>query len=198
MAIFSKYAAVLEADGNAMSVHDALVLINRTVTEGGDDFDADTQFCLAWFDEYGWSTAPFGQANTLAQAKGTSVQGVQSAGVVESGGGNVRLLKWAQYPNHWSPENDNRTPVWEALHHLIRVLNQQGESAAGHLLSRLPERSAAMRQLAYRLYTLCERKGWAEDARAYNELMGAWTDILSASLETGHKGEQFGIDQFFE
>ena len=198
MAIFSKYAAVLEADGNAMSVHDALVLINRTVTEGGDDFDADTQFCLAWFDEYGWSTAPFGQANTLAQAKGTSVQGVQSAGVVESGGGNVRLLKWAQYPNHWSPENDNRTPVWEALHHLIRVLNQQGESAAGHLLSRLPERSATMRQLAYRLYTLCERKGWAEDARAYNELMGAWTAILSASLETGHKGEQFGIDQFFE
>ena len=198
MAIFSKYAAVLEADGNAMSVHDALVLINRTVTEGGDDFDADTQFCLAWFDEYGWSTAPFGQANTLAQAKGTSVQGVQSAGVVESGGGNVRLLKWAQYPNDWSPENDNRTPVWEALHHLIRVLNQQGESAAGHLLSRLPERSATMRQLAYRLYTLCERKGWAEDARAYNELMGAWTAILSASLETGHKGEQFGIDQFFE
>jgi len=198
MAIFSKYAAVLEADGNAMSVHDALVLINRTVTEGGDDFDADSQFCLAWFDEYGWSTAPFGQANTLAQAKGTSVQGVQSAGVVESGGGNVRLLKWAQYPNDWSPENDNRTPVWEALHHLIRVLNQQGESAAGHLLSRLPERSAAIRQLAYRLYTLCERKGWAEDARAYNELMGAWTAILSASLETGHKGEQFGIDQFFE
>ncbi len=179
-------------------MHNALVLINRTVTEGGDDFDADTQFCLAWFDEYGWSTAPFGQANTLAQAKGTSVQGVQSAGVVESGGGNVRLLKWAQYPNDWSPENDNRTPVWEALHHLIRVLNQQGESAAGHLLSRLPERSAAMRQLAYRLYTLCERKGWAEDARAYNELMGAWTAILSASLETGHKGEQFGIDQFFE
>ena len=84
------------------------------------------------------------------------------------------------------------------MHHLIRVLNQQGESAAGHLLSRLPERSATMRQLAYRLYTLCEPKGWAEDARAYNELMGAWTAILSASLEIGHKGEQFGIDQFFE
>ncbi len=198
MAIFSKYAAVLEADGNAMSVHDALVLINRTVTEGGDDFDADTQFALSWFDEQGWSEGEFGKADVLARAKGTSVAGVADAGVLETGAGKVRLLKWAQYHNDWSPEHDNRTPVWEALHHLIRVLNQQGESAAGHLLSRLPERSAAIRQLAYRLYTLCERKGWAEDARAYNELMGAWTAILSASLETGHKGEQFGIDQFFE
>ena len=198
MATFSKYAEVLEADGNAMSVHDALILINRTVTEGGDDFDADTQFALSWFDEQGWNEGEFGKADVLARAKGTSVAGVADAGVLETGAGKVRLLKWAQYPNDWSPENDNRTPVWEALHHLIRVLNQQGESAAGHLLSRLPERSAAIRQLAYRLYTLCERKGWAEDARAYNELMGAWTAILSASLETGHNGEQFGMDQFFE
>jgi putative DNA methylase len=198
MAIFSKYAAVLEADGNAMSVHDALVLINRTVTEGGDDFDADTQFALSWFDEQGWSEGEFGKADVLARAKGTSVSGVADAGVLETGAGKVRLLKWAQYPEDWSPEHDNRTPVWEALHQLIRVLNQHGESAAGNLLSRMPERSAAIRQLAYRLYTLCERKGWAEDARAYNELIGSWTAIIAASLDVGHKGEQFGLDQFAE
>jgi len=198
MAIFSKYAAVLEADGNAMSVHDALVLINRTVTEGGDDFDADTQFALSWFDEQGWSEGEFGKADVLARAKGTSVAGVADAGVLETGAGKVRLLKWAQYPEAWSPENDNRTPAWEALHQLIRVLNQHGESAAGNLLSRLPERSAAIRQLAYRLYTLCERKGWAEDARAYNELIGSWTAIIAASLDVGHKGEQMGLDQFGE
>jgi len=196
MAIFSKYAAVLEADGNAMSVHDALVLINRTVTEGGDDFDADTQFALSWFDEQGWSEGEFGKADVLARSKGTSV--VADAGVLESGAGKVRLLKWAQYPEDWSPENDNRTPVWEALHQLIRVLNQHGESAAGNLLSRLPERSGAIRQLAYRLYTLCERKGWAEDARAYNELIGSWTAIIAASLDVGHKGEQITTSQFEE
>lgn len=198
MAIFSKYAAVLEADGNPMSVHDALVLINRTVTEGGDDFDADTQFALSWFDEQGWSEGEFGKADVLARAKGTSVAGVADAGVLETGAGKVRLLKWAQYPEDWSPEHDNRTPVWEALHQLIRVLNQHGESAAGNLVSRMPERSAAIRQLAYRLYTLCERKGWAEDARAYNELIGSWTAIIAASLDVGHKGEQFGLDQFAE
>ena len=113
MAIFSKYAAVLEADGNAMSVHDALVLINRTVTEGGDDFDADTQFALSWFDEQGWSEGEFGKADVLARAKGTSVAGVADAGVLETGAGKVRLLKWAQYPEDWSPHSGlgSLTPV---------------------------------------------------------------------------------------
>jgi putative DNA methylase len=123
MAIFSKYTAVLEADGSPMRVHDALVLINRTITEGGDDFDADTQFALSWFDEQGWSEGEFGKADVLARAKGTSVAGVADAGVLETGAGKVRLLKWSQYPDDWSPEHDNRTPVWEATHQLIRVLN---------------------------------------------------------------------------
>jgi putative DNA methylase len=193
MAIFSKYAAVLEADGSAMTVHDALILINRAIIEGGEDFDADTQFALSWFDEQGWSEGEFGKADVLARAKGTSVAGVAEAGVVESGSGKVRLLKWAQYPTEWSPENDHRKPIWEALHHLVRVLNQQGETSAGSLLSRIPERSEAMRQLAYRLYTLCERKGWAEDARAYNELIAAWPEIQVAAAETGLKGEQHDI-----
>lgn len=193
MAIFSKYAAVLEADGSAMTVHDALLLINRAIIEGGDDFDADTQFALSWFDEQGWSEGEFGKADVLARAKGTSVAGVAEAGVIESGAGKVRLLKWAQYPSDWSPEHDHRKPIWEALHHLVRVLNQQGESSAGSLLARIPERSEAMRQLAYRLYTLCERKGWAEDARAYNEIIGAWTEIQVAAAESGLKGEQHDI-----
>ncbi|MFM8340828.1 MAG: hypothetical protein ACKN9F_01260, partial [Methylomonas sp.] len=118
--------------------------------------------------------------------------------VVKAGGGKVQLLKWAQYPTDWSPEKDNITPIWEALHHLIRVFNQQGETAAGSLLARMHERSEAMRQLAYRLYSLCERKNWAEDARAYNELIIAWPEILAASAEAGHKGEQLGLDMFAE
>jgi putative DNA methylase len=193
MAIFSKYTAVLESDGSPMTVHDALILINRAVIEGDDNFDADTQFALSWFDEQGWSEGEFGKADVLARAKGTSVAGVAEAGVIESGAGKVRLLKWAQYPGDWSPEHDHRKPIWEALHHLVRVLNQQGESSAGSLLARMPERSEAIRQLAYRLYTLCERKGWAEDARAYNELIATWQEIHLAAVESGLKGEQHDI-----
>ncbi|MGB3919333.1 MAG: DUF1156 domain-containing protein [Thiothrix litoralis] len=197
MAIFSKYAAVLNQDGSTMSVHDALIMINREITDylspDSGNFDADTLFCSSWFDQYGWAAGDFGQADTLARAKGTSVAGVCEAGVIESGSGKVRLFKWPEYPANWNPETDNRMPIWEAAHHLIRALNQQGESAAGSLLARMPERGESIRQLAYHLYTLCERKKWAEDARAYNELIGAWSAIVAASLESGHIDEQIGL-----
>jgi putative DNA methylase len=137
MAIYSKYDAVLNQDGSRMSVHDALVLINRAITEylspDSGDFDADTQFCSSWFEQYGYSQGQFGEADTLARAKGTSVDGVKEAGVVESGGGKVRLLKWAEYEADWDPTRDTRTPIWEACHQMIRRLNNQGESAAGEL-----------------------------------------------------------------
>ena len=192
MGIFSQYAAVLEADGKPMSVRTALQLINRFLAE--DDFDHDTQFCLHWFETQGWAEGQYGQADVLARAKGTSVQGMQAAGVIESGGGKLRLLRWADYPRDWSPETDDRTPIWEALHQLIRALNSQGETEAGALLARMPARAEPIRALAYRLYTLCERKGWADDARAYNELVTAWSGVERAASETGTRGEQTLLD----
>jgi putative DNA methylase len=192
MAIFSQYAAVLEADGTPMRVKTALQLINRFLAE--DDFDHDTQFCLHWFEQQGWATGKFGAADVLARAKGTSVDGLKATGVVASGKGDLRLLRWAELPRDWSPESDTRLPVWEALHHLIRALNQTGESAAGALLARMPARAEPIRALAYRLYTLCERKGWADDARAYNELVTAWSAIEQAAGEAGVIGSQAQLD----
>lgn len=190
MAVFSKYSAVLEADGSPMTVHTALTLINKMLTEGAEDFDSDTQFCLAWFDGQGWVDGDFGQADVLARAKGTSVQAVAASGVVQSGGGNVRLFKPAEYPADWRPENDNNTPIWEALHQMIRALQSSGETLAGEFLAGMPARADQIRNLAYRLYTLCERKGWADDARAYNELITSWVSIEAASHVTGHFGSQ--------
>ena len=195
MAIFSKYSAVLEADGSPMTVHTALLLINRMLTEGADEFDADSQFCLGWFEEQGWAAGEFGKADVLARAKGTFVDHVRDAGVVESASGRVRLLKPSEYPSEWSPAKDNNTPVWEALHQLIRELRAKGETSTGGLLAGMPQRAEPIRNLAYRLYTLCERKGWAEDARAYNELITSWTGIEAASHEKGHYGSQMSIEE---
>lgn len=192
MEVFSKYSAVLEADGSPMSVRSALQLINRFV--GEDDFDHDTQFCLAWFEQHGWAEGKYGDADVLARAKGTSVNGLVDAGVVDSSSGSLRLLKWAEMPRDWSPEDDIRLPVWEALHQLIRALNQEGETAAGQLLARMPDKTAGLTALTYRLYTLCERQGWANEARAYNELQGAWLGIEQASQEAGHIGSQAALD----
>lgn len=175
MALFSRYSAVLEADGTPMSVRTALQLINRFLAE--DDFEADTQFCLHWFEQHGWDDGPFGDADTLSRAKATSVNGLSEAGVIESGSGKVRLLKWINYPTDWDPSKDTRRPVWESLHQLIRTFRQEGEAGAGKLLTHLKPQAEAIRQLAYRLYTLCERQRWADDARAYNELITSWPSI---------------------
>ena len=195
MAVFSRYVAVLEANGEPMTVHTALTLINKQVDEvlGGETFDADTNFCLGWFQDVGWSAGQFGQADVLARAKGTSVDAVEKAGVVDSKSGKVKLLKPSDYPQNWDPASDTRTPIWEALHQLIRALSQGGESAAGGLLAKMPERAVDIRRLAFWLYTLCERKGWAEDARAYNELVTAWHAIEAASQEMGQRNEQMGL-----
>lgn len=198
MAIFSQYAAVLNQDGSNMSVHDALVLINREITEyltpDAGSFDSDTLFANGWFEQYGWAEGPFGEADVLARGKGTSVAGVAQAGVVQSGGGKVRLLRWNEYGNDWDPRADDRAPIWEATHHLIRALNTQGETAAGTLLAAMPDKAEPIRQLAYHLYTMCERKKWAEEARAYNELITAWHAVLEASRQQGPRGEQLGFD----
>lgn len=179
MAVFSKYAAVLEADGTPMSVQTALRLINRFLAE--DDFDHDTQFCLHWFEQYGWKEGRFGEADTLARAKGTSVDGVKQSGVLYATGGVVRLFKWSEYDSDWNPGDDARLPVWELLHRLIQVFRTEGESGAGKVLASVAAKAEPTRQLAYRLYTLCERAGWAEDARAYNEIITSWSAIESAA-----------------
>lgn len=181
MAIFSRYETVLEADGSPMTVKVALRLINRFLAE--DDFDADTQFCLHWFEQFGWEAGNFGEADTLARAKGTSVDGVKQSGVLHAAGGNVRLLKWAEYPTDWDPQTDQRLPIWEVLHQLIRVFSTEGESKAGAVLAAVQSQTEAARQLAYRLYTLCERANLAEDARAYNELITSWSGIESAAAK---------------
>ena len=197
MGVFSQYAAVLESNGEPMSVKTALMLINRQVDEvlGGENFDADTNFCLGWFDEVGFGTGAFGNADVLARAKATSVDAVKNAGVLASDGGKVRLLKPDEYPADWDPQTDNRMPVWEALHQLIRAYNQGGESAAGGLLARMPAMSGDMRRLSYWLYNACaERKKLPEEARAYNELITAWHAIEAASHDAGHINVQGSFD----
>ena len=197
MEAFSRYAQVLESNGAAMGVREALVLINRAIDsyfeeEGAGD--ADSGFCMAWFKQYGWSSASFGDADTLARAKGTAVASVERSGVLEAGGGKVRLRKWQEYPDDWQPGRDDKTPVWEACHHLVRLLNQQGEHAAGAALAALRAQGDAIYRLAYQLYTLCERKKRAEDARYYNELIAAWPQISAAALEAQAQVKQPSLD----
>lgn len=181
MEIYSKYKAVLNADGSRMSVHDAIVEINRFLDKG-DDFDPQTQFCRDWFQEHSWGDGASGDADVLARAKGISVAHVVNAGVIEAKGGKTRLLHWQDYPEDYNPENDDNRPIWEVCHHLVRIHQRHGTGAAGAFLAKVQDQGEAARQLAYVLYTVCERKGLADDARAYNELATGWSDIIQESI----------------
>lgn len=183
MAIYSRYSKVLEADGSPMSVRTALGLINQELdaylAEQDGDIDADTRFAVSWFEQFGFNEGEFGQADVLARAKNTSVAGVEAANIVVAGRGKVKLLHWKEYdPGTWDPQQDKRPTVWEATHHLIERLNNHGETGSAMLMTKMPHDMAAeARNLAYRLYSICERKGWADHARDYNALVISWAGI---------------------
>ena len=186
MAIYTRYARVLDAAGKPVSVRDALALINRTLDEvladQEGDFDADSRWAVAWFDQHGFAEGDYGVAETLSKAKNTSVEGMVEAGILSSKGGKVRLLKPKELPEDWDPVTDTRCPVWEVVHHLIRSLNADGEESAARLVARLGGAAEAARELCYRLYTLCERKKRAAEARDYNTLVQSWPEIVRLSL----------------
>ena len=186
MAIYTRYARVLDAAGKPVSVRDALALINRTLDEvladQEGDFDADSRWAVAWFDQHGFAEGDYGVAETLSKAKNTSVEGMVEAGILTSKGGKVRLLKPKELPEDWDPVTDTRCPVWEVVHHLIRSLNADGEESAARLVARLGGAAEAARELCYRLYTLCERKKRAAEARDYNTLVQSWPEIMRLSL----------------
>ena len=180
MAVYTRYAKVLDAQGEPVSVRQALALINQTLdevlAEQEGDFDADTRWALAWFEQYGFATGAYGVAETLSKAKNTSVAGLVEAGILKSKSGDVRLLSPSELPTNWNPGSDRRLTIWEAVHHLVRELST-GEEAAARLVRRLGGVADTARELAYRLYTLADRKNRAAEALAYNSLIQSWPEI---------------------
>ncbi len=187
MAVFSQYAAVLENDGSPMRVRTALQLINQILdeflTEQEGEFDGDTRWALTWFEQHQFALGHYGDAETLSKAKNTSVQGLVDAGILEAKGGRVRLLKRSELKSDWNPDRDGRTPNWEVAQYLIHELDQKGEMGAAALLAKLGGRGEMARDLAYRLYSLCDRKGWTQEAIAYNSLVISWPEISRLASE---------------
>jgi putative DNA methylase len=186
MAVFTRYSRVLDAQGTPLSVRQALALINETLdtalAEQEGDFDPDSRWALAWFEQYGFDEAEYGVAEVLSKAKVTSIQGLVEAGIVDSGRGKVRLLRSDELDADWDPASDTRLTNWEMTHHLIRSLAiSEGDAAA--LVGKLGAKAETARELAYRLYTLCERKKRAAEALSYNTLVQSWPELIRRAQE---------------
>jgi putative DNA methylase len=193
MAVFSRYSAILEADGKPMSVRTALGLINQALdeflAEQEGEYDGDTRWALTWFEQYGHNEAAYGVAETLSRAKNTSVEGLSEAGIVEARAGKVRLYRRDELDTDWDPTKDKRLTAWESAAHLIYALENGGEESAAELLAKLGPVAEIARDLAYRLYTVCERKGWAQDALGYNMLVVAWPRLKELAARRVEPGQ---------
>ena len=187
MAVYTRYGRVLDAEGKSLSVRDALALINQTLDEAlaeqEGDFDADSRWAVAWFEQSGFAEGDYGVAEMLSKAKNTSVSGMVDAGILASKGGKVHLLRPDELPSDWDPETDPRLTAWESVHHLVRALEAGGESAAAELVAKIGSRAEISRELAYRLYTICERKKRAREALSYNGLVQSWPEIVRLSRD---------------
>lgn len=196
MSVFSRYSKVLESDGSRMPVRAALALINQvldeTLAEQEGEFDADTRWALAWFEQYGFGEGSYDDAETLSRAKNTSVRGMEESGAVKAHAGKVRFLRRDELPKDWEPGADKRSTIWEATQYLVRA-HGKGEDAAAVLLGKLGSVGEIARDLAYRLYSICERKKWAQEAMPFNALVIAWPEIVKRARELSQQASQKDI-----
>lgn len=188
MAVFTSYAKVLEGGDKQMSVGTALQIINQVLdelqTEQESEFDSDTRWAVTWFDQHGMNAADFGDAQNIATARGTAVNALERAGIIEARAGRVRLLTRDEYADDWDPTTDKRLTVWEVCQHLIRRIEGDGGlMAAAALLRQVGGLGEAARDLAYRLYEIANRNGWSEEARAYNNLAAEWPDLVALAAQ---------------
>lgn len=187
MAVYTRYAKVLDAEGKPLSVRQALALVNETLDEAlaeqEGDFDADSRWAVTWFEQSGFAEGDYGVAEQLSKSKNTSVTGMVQAGILVSRGGKVRLFKPEELPVAWDPETDARPTAWEIVHQLIRLLESGGEGAAAVLVAKLGAKAEIARELAYRLYTVSERKKRAPEALSYNGLVQSWPEITRLARE---------------
>lgn len=201
MAILSRYAKVVEADGEAMSVRSALQVINQVLGEvlsaQEGDFDAGTRWCVKWFESYGFDPGTYGEAETLASAFNTSVAGLDRSGVLSSRGGKVQLFDPAGLGAGYDPRADDHITLWEVVVHLAKALDEQGLDAAGLLMARAAARIDldAAKELAYLLFSIAERKRWSGVAQLFNMLAASWADVLDAARRKADStGEQLMLD----
>ncbi|WP_328769405.1 DUF1156 domain-containing protein [Streptomyces sp. NBC_00286] len=187
MAVFSRYAQVLESDGQPMRVRTALTLINQildeVLSEQEGDFDSDTRFCVQWFKNFGWGEGSFGDADNLARGRNTSVEGVQRGGIFRAVAGKAKLLPFSELPSDWHPEANERISLWEVVLHLAKALDEEGGDTAAKLMTTARTRvdMDVAQELAYLLFAICEKRGLVQDAILFNGLGQSWSDLTATA-----------------
>jgi len=208
MAVFSRYSAVLEPDGKNMTVRSALARINeildQVLNEQEGDFDSPTRFAIAWYRQHGYSVGAFGDANSIANARNTTVDTMDRDGILTSRAGKVQLIKPVDLSWDYDPVKDTHTSNWEALHHLIKVLERDGIAPAGDFFQAALSRTDGavdadlVKELAHLLFRVAESNGWTKDALSFNSLVTTWSETLEVARSARQPGVTQGAFEFDE
>lgn len=190
MAVFSRYAKVIESDGSEMAVRSALARINEVLdellTEQEGDFDPTTRFAIAWYRSNGYDAGAFGDAENLARARATAVSAMERGGILSARAGKVQLYRPTNLPDDYDVTSDQHTSAWEALQHTIRIQESKGIPAAGAFLHDASRRSDGavdldlVKELAYLLFQVAEKNGWTKDAISFNGIATSWSELLDS------------------
>lgn len=173
MAVFSRYRQVLEADGTPMSVRSALQIINEEIdlffNEQVGELDPASRFCVALYTQNAYNDMKYGEAEVLANTKGASIPLMAAYGVLYAKAGNVHLVERDELPEKVAVDESN---IWLLTQQLTQAVAKGGiEACAGIVYGMYGSNAERAKDLAYRLYTIAEKKGWANEAYAYNSLV---------------------------
>lgn len=196
MGVYSKYSQVLESDGTPMAVRSALQIINQELdvyfNEQDGELDQNSRFCVDLYMQNAFNDIKFGDADTLARAKNTSVAALAAKGVLYAQKGSVHLLTREELPEK---VDEREETIWLLCQQLTQAMATGGVAACAQIVVNMFGSNAERaKDLAYRLYTVAERKGWAQEAYAYNALVIAWPEIQSRAAELqAYKPEQISL-----
>jgi putative DNA methylase len=181
MAIFSRFAKVIEPTGQAMTVRSALELISQIQSEVLDEFvgdlDPETRWAMIWYRDHGFEDGPFDDADKLSKTTVTSTDELVAAGIATARAGKVKLRSREDLPATWSPRDDDRTTVWEVTQHLAKAVTSGGWQQAAPLFRRCGRWVDDARALAYWLSTAAAAKSRAKDALDYDSLVTSWPEL---------------------
>lgn len=179
MGVFSRYKQVLEADGTPMTVRSALKIINEEIdlyfNEQVGDMDSASRFCVDLYTQNAFNDIKYGEAEILATAKSTSIPMMAAHGVLYAKAGIVHLIDRAELTGK---VDSSEQCIWMLTQQLTQAMAKGGTEACAKILADIfGSNGERAKDLAYRLYTIAERKNWANEAYAYNALVVAWPDI---------------------
>ena len=193
MAIYSRYAKIVDQQNRPVTVRAALQLINARLDaylNDGSSYDKATQCCVEIYKQHAFDSVVYGDIDVLTRAKNTSVDALVALGVAHSARGQVALVKrediYAAYKANNALTIEQKSCAWIGCQLLAQALAQDGIVDAARIYRMFSlDDAATIHELAYQLYHNADLKNWAKEAHVFNVVVAEWEQIQQSASTPG-------------